>query len=870
MTQVHPTFDELRDFASGRIEDEQRQHRIEDHVLVCDECCQALQSGGADELEEQLAGLPQDQWPTAARKRYELLDEIGRGGAGIVYRARQTDLPRDVALKMLLGGARSSPAQLARFRRESAALARLSHSHIVQIHEYGELDGAPFLALEYVSGPSLAQRLAEGPLNVRVAAQWVRALADAVACAHGEGIFHRDLKPQNVLLAPAHSNIGQRSEKPVAWPQAGASNDLTWQPKLVDFGLTMATDDTYFQTATGETLGTPAFMAPEAIGPDSASCPGAAIDIYGLGAILYACLTGHPPHTGSSTWEILEAVAHRNLVTITSLRAGVPTDLVTICMRCLDKRPERRFVSATELADDLDRFLDGRPILSRRIGPLEKALRWARRKPAAATATTLAIALSIVVPLLLLWQNAAVLQERNLAQEQYQATRDTLQVMIDELQADREEPIPELSRLGLRQLEHASALLERLATADMSPSGYLEWANVLLDKGSAEIALNELNEAADSINQAEILLRNQIHHPDSRQAALFGLFAMHIKRAVLFSDLGDFDAADADLTEAKSIHKQLTLEFPDELKQQPDLAWLLHNLGVTTQGRGQLEQAADYYLEALQIYDAQMAQQPDNLDLMQKAAGTRINLATVQMQIPQNEAASANYRIALGLLERYGEHKHVPADWLEDWSTGILNYSNLLNATDRPDEAYAQLNRARSKLLSAIELDPDRIVLRNNLFMVSANRAMFCPDPSHEPSCWRDALHAANQPDWNIFARQMLVRSLILVGETEPADKELARLNAANLNPQQRFVLASCHALLAKQITETPADVSDLKKIQQCQNAWEVLIQLAAIGELKNPERIEHLQTSDEWDAVRTFAGSSAWNNLINPQSKPP
>ncbi len=309
-------------------------------------------------------------WPTPAGQAapagnaapavpgYEILGVLGRGGMGVVYQARHLALRRTVALKMIRDGAHAGPGEVARFQAEAQSVARLHHPNIVQVYEVGEAGGHPFCALEFVPGGSLAQRLAGTPQPPREAARLVQALARALQEAHQAGVIHRDLKPANVLLA----------------------EDDT--PKVTDFGLAKVLDDPSGRTQSGAILGTPSYMAPEqAAGRKDV---GPAADVYALGAVLYECLTGRPPFRAASVLDTLLQVRTEEPVPPGRLQSKTPRDLETICLKCLHKEPARRYGSARDLADDLGRFLEGRPVQARPVGRLERAARWCRRNPLAA------------------------------------------------------------------------------------------------------------------------------------------------------------------------------------------------------------------------------------------------------------------------------------------------------------------------------------------------------------------------------------------------------------------------------------------------------------------------------------------------------
>jgi tetratricopeptide (TPR) repeat protein len=336
----------------------------------------------------------------AALSRYEILAELGRGGMGVVYKARQVELKRLVALKVIRGGAYAGPSELARFRREAEALARLRHPHIVQIYEIGEQDGLPFFSLELVDGPSLDRALGGRPLPPAEAAELVEELAEAIHYAHGQGIVHRDLKPSNVLLESPRSTV----EVPKSGARLGT-------PKITDFGLAKLLGAGDGRPSTEAFLGTPNYVAPEQAAGRTAEV-GPATDVYGLGAILYELLTGRPPFQGETALETLEQVRTREPVPPARLQPKLPRELVSICLKCLDKEPARRYASAHHLADDLRRFRAGEPVRARPVSPGGRAWKWARRRPAAAALLAAFPAAVLGLILLNLWHADRLQQAR--------------------------------------------------------------------------------------------------------------------------------------------------------------------------------------------------------------------------------------------------------------------------------------------------------------------------------------------------------------------------------------------------------------------------------------------------------------------------
>lgn len=291
---------------------------------------------------------------------YELLEEIARGGMGVVFKARQVKLDRIVAVKMILFGQFARPDSKQRFWLEARAAATLHHPNLVTVHEVGEHDGFPFYSMDYIEGESLAQLVRDKPLAPREAARHCRIIAEAIQHAHERGVIHRDLKPSNVIV------------------------DAQGNPHIADFGLAKLESSNADLTVTGQVMGTPQYLSPEQARGQTGSV-GPASDVYAIGAILYHLLTGRPPFLAQTVQEILSQVVAAEPVSPRLLVPNIPADLETICLKCLEKEPQRRFGSARDLAEDLARYLAGRPILAKPAGRIGKIQRWCRREPKVAT-----------------------------------------------------------------------------------------------------------------------------------------------------------------------------------------------------------------------------------------------------------------------------------------------------------------------------------------------------------------------------------------------------------------------------------------------------------------------------------------------------
>jgi hypothetical protein len=410
---------------------------------------------------------------------YEILGELGRGGMGVVYQARQVKADRLVALKMILAGAHASEQDLNRFRIEAQAVARLQHPNIVQVHEVGDDHGLPYFSLEFCAGGSLEKKLAGTPLPPQDAARLIETLARAVQAAHDKGIVHRDLKPANVLL----------------------TEDGT--PKITDFGLAKKLDAAG-PTASNAIMGTPSYMAPEQAGGRGKEVAPAA-DVYALGAILYECLTGRPPFRAATPLDTLMQVVSDDPVPPGQLNARVPRDLETICLKCLEKQPARRYPSARELGDDLQRSLKGEPIRARAVGVVERLLLWVRRRPARAalyglSLFALALALGGGVAVWF-WQVAE--GERQGAVSTVNMLTETRRDLSDALEREQE------ARGKLEQTQ------EELAA--ISYASQINLAQHLWESGQDSRARQLLEECEPKLRGWEWNYLHQVFHPEAIQ-----------------------------------------------------------------------------------------------------------------------------------------------------------------------------------------------------------------------------------------------------------------------------------------------------------------------------------------------------------------
>ncbi|MBI3865769.1 MAG: protein kinase [Planctomycetia bacterium] len=417
---------------------------------------------------------------------YEVLEEIARGGMGVVFKARQVTLNRIVAIKMILSGQLASPADVERFHTEAEAAAKLDHPGIVPIYEVGLHDGQHYFSMGFIEGVSLSARVAQGPLPPREAAEIVRAVAEAVQYAHDSGVIHRDLKPGNILL------------------------DRQSKPRVTDFGLAKLTESVSDLTGTGQILGTPGYMPPEQAAA-KASAVGRFSDVYSLGAILYCLLTGRPPFQAATAVETLLQVQKEEPVPPRQLNRAVPLDLDTIVLKCLEKSPSRRYRSARELSDELQRYLDGRPILARPVGSIERTWRWCRRNPVL-TGLTAALGLVFVVGFAAVawqwrradseWRRAELNADRALTETE-RALREAANAVDEQKKAQRalqllkdEQQRSQSLQLGIDDLESRRDQLNRTLLTEQRrlSQTYVRLAGIMLKTG-------ELNSAERFLEQ---------------------------------------------------------------------------------------------------------------------------------------------------------------------------------------------------------------------------------------------------------------------------------------------------------------------------------------------------------------------------------
>jgi tetratricopeptide (TPR) repeat protein/tRNA A-37 threonylcarbamoyl transferase component Bud32 len=574
---------------------------------------------------------------------YDLLEVLGRGGMGVVFKARQRGLARLVALKMILAGRDAGEAELARFKTEAEAAARLQHPNIVQIHEVGAHHGRAYLALEFCPGGGLDRKLSGTPLPPGEAARLVETLGRAVHAAHQAGVVHRDLKPANVLLAA----------------------DGT--PKVSDFGLAKMLDEAG-QTASGAVMGTPSYMAPEQAGyrPGApAAGVGPAADVYALGAILYECLTGRPPFRAPTALETLLQVQTDEPVPPRQLQPRTPRDLETICLKCLHKEPAKRYATAEALAEDLERWLGGEPVVARPAGRLERLGKWARRRPAVAALLAVTAAAALAVAGVVVASNIRLQRERDRADRRREEaesqrqralthlgqTRNAVD-LLTEFGFERLAPVPGAEQVRRELLELALRFSQDLARQESDDP------ELRHDVGLAHRRLGKIYQEFGENGKAEQSFRAAVAVQEELTAAFPTVRAYrqelarsHNNLAVLLHQPPRAQESEAAFRQAISLQEQLVKDFPEEPEFQQDLGESYSALGQVLDQAGRPPEAEQAFRRSVDLLERAVAGSPAEVKFQRSLANCNNNWVVFQLRHGRTAGAEHVFRRDLAFFE---------------------------------------------------------------------------------------------------------------------------------------------------------------------------------------------------------------------------
>jgi serine/threonine-protein kinase len=603
------------------------QQRIDNLLSSLRSSARTPASGSTEKTEtgEQVAAL-------ASFGDYELLGEIARGGMGIVYKARQKSLNRMLALKMILAGRLASAADVQRFRSEAEAAAQLDHPHIVPIYEVGEHGGQHYFTMKFVEGGNLAQHALRFRLSLRSAARLLATVARAVHHAHQRGVLHRDLKPANILV------------------------DAADRPYLTDFGLARRLNGVPGPTRPSTAVGTPTYMAPEqAMGPGKEVTTAA--DVYSLGAILYELLTGRPPFVGETPLETLWQAMDREPARPQTLNPAVPADLETICLKCLDREPGRRYGSAEALADELERFLNGEPIRARPVRPLARLARWCRRRPVVAGLTA-ALLVSVVLGSSLViwkWQEAEeharrADTERTRAEESF---RQAHQAVNDFCARVNETPGRGLEMVRRELLEAALPYYERfLQERGHDSTVRAELADTHFRIASITAAIGPAPKALDAYQRALNIYKDLLCDAPTDVSLRKSVAQTYSRLGILQAATGLASAALASYEEAHTLYERLRTETPDDPGLDHAAAALCNNLGNLYRRSGRLADALNWLGRARVLQENLVATRSTEFHYQENLAATYLNLAALSISLGERDEAMRLYQEARDLQER--------------------------------------------------------------------------------------------------------------------------------------------------------------------------------------------------------------------------
>lgn len=797
---------------------------------------------------------------------YHVLEEIGRGGMGVVYRAFDAELKRYVALKVLTAGAKASVDALVRFRGEAELVAKLQHPHIVQIYDSGEYEGQQYLVLELVDGGSLEKHLGGKPQDAREAAQTIETLARAVEVAHKEGIIHRDLKPANVLRS-----------------RSGAL-------KITDFGLAKQLDHSLGFSRTGDLRGTPQYMAPEQAARDGGSVS-TTTDVYALGAMLFEMLTGRPPFVANNLLDILEQIISAEPASPSQLVPRLPRDLCTICLKCLEKDPQRRYPTAAALADDLRRWLDGQPIEARPLSKAERGLRWLRRHPMGAS---LALATGVALAALTLYGFSVQERRHHELQvaeaENHRRQADRLfEQAVDAVEGFYKDVIATDPQLG-RKKELLNSLVQRYGelvqlqkqSRGMKPeqlaSSYTQLGR-LLDK------IGNKNAALDVFYTAFNLRSGQLGPATSVQDR-HAMAQLRLEIGKQHGEVGDRAMANQHFECAIAELQAMVDADPQHLGRKQDLAEVWHIRGTIYSPTKDKLAALDAFVKGRTLRQQLNAAAPNDRGILRDLARSYGYIGDVELDLGRLDDAEASYMKSHQLRQRLADERSADLETRFQFARSFSNFGNLHTRTrafDKAESAYQQSlsiqNEVAQQDRSIADYQSDRIFTLTRLAELRIMRGNALSQAAELAQQAVDAARPLDQAGVNSAGFQgrladAILHAALAIIDERPADAQVMLNEVIELlapqasadsavsmlaNVDAGYTLAAARALVSER-----EDLDDEERVRQRGDAMNKLSEA-----IRNGFRRKHPDDMRKDRAFRSVADTVEFADLMAVYAQP-